>query len=50
MYTIYDLQRMRIDELVETLALFQKNTKKPIELINRIMAPLLDRLQTIGSL
>ena len=50
MYTIYDLQRMRIDELVATLSQFQKNTKKPIELIKRIMTPLLDRLNTIGSL
>ncbi|MEI7477513.1 MAG: hypothetical protein WCJ81_03145 [bacterium] len=48
MYTIYDLQRMRIDELVETMILFQKNTHKAGELVSRIMHPLLDRLQTIA--
>ena len=50
MHTIYDLQRMRISELVEALTVFQKNTTKPSELIHRIMTPLLDRLNTIGSL
>ena len=50
MYTIFDLQRMRIDELTETLSHFQKNTKKPEELVYRIMTPLLDRLQTISGL
>ncbi len=50
MYTIFDLQRMRIDELTEALTLFQKNTNKPAELIHRIMTPLLDRLNTISGL
>lgn len=50
MYTIFDLQRMRIDELTEALTLFQKNTNKPVELIHRIMTPLLDRLNTISGL
>jgi excinuclease ABC subunit A len=50
MYTIYDLQRMRIRDLVETLKLFQSKTNKPSELIHRIMTPLLDRLETISGL
>jgi excinuclease ABC subunit A len=50
LYTIYDLQRMRIRELIDALMIFQKNTSKPIELINRIMLPLLDRLNTIAGL
>jgi excinuclease UvrABC ATPase subunit len=50
LYTIYDLQRMRIRELIDALIIFQKNTTKPIELINRIMLPLLDRLNTIAGL
>lgn len=50
MYTIYDLQRMRISDLIETLTTFQSHTKKPEELIHRIMTPLLDRLETISGL
>ena len=50
MHTIYDLQRMRIVDLIETLEIFQKNTDKPGELIHRIMTPLLDRIQTIAGL
>lgn len=50
LYTIYDLQRMSVNELIETYEAFQKNTNKPQELVSRIMAPLLDRLHTIAGL
>ena len=50
MYAIFDLQRMRIDGLIDVLTEFQKNTNKPTELIHRIMTPLLDRLNTISGL
>ncbi len=50
MFTIYDLQRMTIADLVAKLEYYQKTTDKPEMLVNRIMTPLLDRLNTIGSL
>ncbi len=50
LYTIFDFQRMSVDELIQAYADFQQNTKKAHELVKRIMTPLLDRLQTISNL
>ena len=50
MYTIYDLQRMTIGDLIEKLQMFEKTTDKAGVLVKRIMTPLLDRLSTIGNL
>ena len=50
MFTIYDLQRMTIADLIERLEMYGKTTDKPEILVHRIMTPLLDRLQTIANL
>lgn len=50
MFTIYDLQRMTISDLVAKLEHYQQMTDKSDILVNRIMTPLLDRLNTIGNL
>lgn len=50
LYTIYDMQRMSVEELYNTLLEFQENTAKPEELVERILTPLLDRLGTIKNL
>lgn len=50
MFTIYDLQRMTITDLIARLENYQKTTDKPDVLVRRIMTPLLDRLNTIGNL
>lgn len=50
MFTIYDLQRMTIGDLIAKLQMYEQTTDKPSVLVKRIMTPLLDRLQTIGNL
>ena len=50
MFTIYDLQRMTIADLIERLMLYRETTDKPEVLVNRILTPLLDRINTIANL
>ncbi len=50
MFTIYDLQRMTIGDLIKRLELYRETTDKPEVLVGRILTPLLDRIQTIANL
>ncbi len=50
MFTIYDLQRMTITDLIERLQLYRETTDKPDVLVGRILTPLLDRINTIANL
>lgn len=50
MFTIYDLQRMTISDLIARLKLYRETTEKPDVLVTRILTPLLDRIQTIANL
>ena len=49
-YNIADLQKFKLDDLVEFFTDYQKSTKKNKLLVERITKPLLDRLQTIQDL
>ena len=50
MFTIYDLQRMTISDLITRLELYKETTDKPEVLVHRILTPLLDRINTIANL
>lgn len=50
MFTIYDLQRMTINDLIARLELYKDTTEKPDVLVTRILTPLLDRINTIANL
>jgi len=50
MFTIYDLQRMTIGDLITRLELYRETTDKPEVLVSRILTPLLDRIHTIANL
>jgi excinuclease ABC subunit A len=50
MVTIFDLQKIPMVEMITILEAFEANTDKPVELIDRILGPLLDRARTINNL
>lgn len=49
-YNLAQLQKLPIHELVKFLETYKETTTKPIQLIDRILWPLLERSQTIGNL
>lgn len=49
-YNIAQLQHLPIRDLVEFLQAYNDTTTKPIQLIERILNPLIERAQTIGNL
>lgn len=50
MFTIYDLQRMTISDLITKLQAYSETTHKAWVLVSRILTPLLDRINTIANL
>lgn len=49
-FNIADLQNKTLSELKEFLLLYRNNTTKATQLIDRIMRPLVDRVETINDL
>jgi excinuclease UvrABC ATPase subunit len=49
-FNIYDLQKMELDHLIQFLELLKKTNTKPVNLLERILTPLLDRAKTIQDL
>ena len=49
-YNIYDLQSVKISELIDILQRFQQVTNAPEELVARIITPAIERAQTISDL
>ena len=49
-YNIYDLQQLPIEQLQEVIEGFVQMSSKPVELLDRITKPLLDRVATIHEL
>ena len=49
-FNIYDLQKMELDHLIQFLELLKKTSTKPVNLLERILTPLLDRAKTIQDL
>ncbi len=50
MFTIYDLQRMTIADLIKRLELYKETSEKADVLVSRILTPLLNRIHTIANL
>lgn len=49
-FNIRDLQKIELNELVNLLELYKSTSEKPINLLERILNPLLDRAKTIQEL
>ena len=49
-YNIYDLQSVKITELITILERFQQVTNAPEQLVERIITPAIERAQTISDL
>ena len=49
-FNIRDLQKIELNELINLLELYKSTSEKPINLLERILNPLLDRAKTIQEL
>lgn len=49
-FNIRDLQKIELNELINLLELYKSRSEKPINLLERILNPLLDRAKTIQEL
>ena len=49
-FNIRDLQKIELNELINLLELYKSTSEKPINLLERILNPLLDRTKTIQEL
>lgn len=49
-FNIRDLQKIELNELINLLELYKSTSEKPINLLERILSPLLDRAKTIQEL
>ena len=49
-FNIRDLQKVELNELINLLELYKSTSEKPINLLERILNPLLDRAKTIQEL
>ena len=49
-FNIRDLQKIELNELINLLELYRSTSEKPINLLERILNPLLDRAKTIQEL